>query len=113
MDEYVERTYLQAAEAMRRMFLIVPSRDENPVLKLIAFLVADEDGCADETLEVPVTHSQWIYWNQLVMERETKLVQALNAVIAREQDSFPRYLTPRRNWGASLLLETLDQFQTM
>ncbi len=113
MDEYVQQVYSQAAHAMRRMFLIVPSRDENPVLKLIAFLVADEDGGIDQSLEVPISHGQWIYWNQLVMEQEDKLIQAMNAVIAREQESFPRFLTPRRNWGANLLLETLDQFQTM
>jgi hypothetical protein len=113
MDEFVQLTQQRAMERLQEISGQRPTAEMNPILELVTFLLEDGAGEILAPPRVLINNDDWQHWNQLMLEQQAELVQAMNAVLARDQIHLPAEPEATRSWAATLLLSTLDQFEMM
>lgn len=104
MEEFTDNIRQQAAQTLRSMFGQYPLPDVDPILELMAFLL--EKGRGAE-----LTTERWFLWNQLVMDQQAELVQAMNSVLEMEQAPLPTDHAAMRYWAEWLVTSTLDRIE--
>lgn len=109
MDGFANTTSKRAEEMLRLLFYCEPTSGMHPVLELVGFLLGDEVEEIQTLPEAPLTTEEWLYWNQLAMDRPTELVECMNTVLEQERVSLPSELNAMRNWAAWLVQSTLEQ----
>jgi hypothetical protein len=109
MAGFADKVRLHAAVELRRTYHHQVTRDADPVLELVGFLLEDGAGGVLSHPQAPVTTEQWLTWNQLAMEREKELARAASSVLEEEIMELPEVAEAMRYWAASLLLKTLDR----
>ena len=113
MDEYVRQVNKQATEALRELFDRGLLAEENPLLELIGLLLGDGFGEVQSPPTMPITSQQWLDWHHLASTTPGRLTAVMNFILETERPRFPTERTAMRIWAASLLLNTLDQFEMM
>lgn len=109
MGEFARSTRKRAAETVTRLQGQEPEGD--PILQLVSLLLGDEAGDVQIISQNPISTEEWLLWNQLAMDREEELVQAMTEVLETERLPLPTEEEPMRNWAAFLLQETLDRLR--
>lgn len=109
MGEFAIRASEEAKLALRRYFHHEPAPAANPILELIGFLLEDKAGGVFAPPEAPVTTSQWITWNELMLDRQQELVEEVTNLLDEERLRMPPGREALRSWAACLLLLTLDR----
>ena len=113
MGEFVKQVSKQAREALREAFGQELLPGENPLLELMGLLLGDGFGQVQSPPTIPITSQQWLDWHHLALMKPEELIAAMNFMLETEQREFPREREAMRLWAASLMLNTLDQLETM
>lgn len=113
MGEFANEVREWATAALRRMLQQEPTPGMNPIVEWIGFLLEDGAGGVSSPVDPTVTSEAWLTWNQLAMDREEELVEAMTHILEREQLTPPQKTEALRQWAAGLLLSTLDELQML
>ena len=113
MDEFANMKWRWANDALRLKTSPHATRGMNPVIELIGSLVGDGAGGVIAPAEIPITTDQWLVWNQLALEQEEDLVQAVKEVLELEELKLPQGHEAMRKWAAQLLLSALDRMDLL
>lgn len=109
MGGFANELRQQAAEALRTMFQHDPGCGADPVLELIDFLLEDGAGGILPPADTPVTDSQWLAWNRLLMEHPRALARTVMQELKGEHLGLPKERGAMRSWAAQVLLSVLDR----